>query len=218
MKRHLLTALAALATATLAPAAFADTDPSPAGWEVRPMAELAFTSGGDALIHVTIVNEGTNAQMGSDTIKAGSKDLFALGAELRHGGSPVALQATIGYHWHTTTGINGDVSFSRMPIELLGMYAVLPSLRLGAGLHYDTRVYMNGKGVLEDPSLKQRYHNALGGVLKAEWLVTPSTGIEVRYVRVNYKLKSVDGQSVEGIPGIPTLDGRSMGVGLNAYF
>ncbi len=188
---------------------------TPAGtMEVSPLVGFAFTGSGASLEHVTFINDG-GSQVATDTIKAGARDYLYAGAELRRTASPWALQATVGYHWDTKEGDNGKITFARTPVEVLGMYQVLPWLRMGAGLRHDFNVYMNGAGVANVPELRQEYTSSTGGVVKLEWYAVDNLGVELRFSKVNYHLRKVDGQD----PGVDyTADGRSFGVGATLHF
>jgi hypothetical protein len=214
--RHLL--LATASVVALSPAV-SRADAAPAddrAMVFSPMAGFAFTAGGTPLVHVVIVNENTGAYMGSTAVKAGGQDYLYLGGELRFPRSHLALQGTVGYHWDSKGGNNLDVTFSRLPIEVIGLYQPLSSLRIGGGVRYDTRVNLSGKGDADIPELQQKYGNAFGPVLKVEYLVLPDTGIELRWSKMTYKLKSVGGADAAGLGY--SVDGRSFGAGVNLHF
>lgn len=213
-----LSALAAALACSLPLAALAA--PSPAVEEDKvfsPMLGFAFTAGGTGVYHVTIVNQDTGTVMDTSEIKAGAQDFVYAGAEFRPRGTPIAIQGILGYHWDERSALNGEINFSRTVFELTGLYKVLPWLRVGGGLRYDMRVRLNGKEQGSQPETTWEMGNALGGVVKAEWLVTPDTGIEMRWHKINYKIKTVGGQDVSGQPDT-TIDGRGFGVGLNLHF
>ena len=197
-----LFALATLAVSALVPTlahAGLDSD-NP----VHPLVGLALTGGGDTLSHVDYTN-GT-----SQDISAGGLVQFYGGVEYHEKGSPFGVQATLGYHVDDTHARNGDQRFDRFPLELIALYNVAPKFRLGAGLRYamDAKLHTSGAGQLDNGSGGGDFNfkSQLGEILMGEWLITPSMGLQLRYVHETYKL---DGVSFDGSHG---------GLGFNYYF
>jgi hypothetical protein len=218
----------ALALPSLASAAVDPVDPNALpGGTFSPMVGFAFTTGGDTLVDMVLYSAQDGHFMGTDAVKAGGQDFAYLGGEFRPRGTRLAIQGTVGYHWSSKAGMDNTVTFSRVPIEVVGLYRVFDQIRFGAGARFDTRVHMNGAGTQASaPQYQQDYDNAFGGVLKAEWLILPDTGIELRYTRIHYKMSSIGGQTPEqwmtSYPNDPplqtTFDGSGWGLGLNLHF
>lgn len=218
MRTALTFSIVAAAVALVPSAAFADAAPasSDGGVTISPMAGFAFTAGGTPLVHITIVNQTTGQYMQSTAVKAGGQDFAYAGGELRFPSAHLALQALAGYHWDSKGGNNLDITFSRVPIELVALYQPVSWLRVGGGLRYDTHVHMTGEGDASVAEIQQRYGNAVGEVLKAEWMVLPDTGIELRWTNIKYKLRSVGGVDASALDY--SVSGRSFGAGLNLHF
>jgi hypothetical protein len=206
--KHLTAALALAAAAlapTLAHAGLDGTNP------VHPMLGVAITGGGDKLSSAEFSNGY------SKDINAGSLiDLYG-GIEFHQQGSPFGAQATVGYHFDNTSARNGDQRFTRVPFEAIALYSVTPKIRLGIGARYasDAKFRSSGAGDVGDANFKSQ----LGGLLMAEWLITPSMGLQLRYVNEKYK---IDGSCANG--GVTpcqssyTIDGSHGGLGFNYYF
>ena len=210
-------AILAATLAALAPAAaHADAAPADTGLTFSPMAGFAFTNGGERLVRVIIVNADDGSYMGSTAVKAGGQDYLYAGGELRFPGRRFALQGTIGYHWDSKGGNDVDVTFSRTPIELVGLWQPVHWLRVGGGVRYDMRVRMSGKGNASAPEYQAEFANAFGPVLKAEFMIQPDTGLVLRWSKVDYKLRKVGGEDASSADY--TADGRSFGVGLDLHF
>ena len=188
----LVAALAATLAPTLAHAAMDTSNP------VHPLLGIALTGGGDKIASVEFQNGG------SRDITAGGLVQVWGGAEYREQGSPFAVQGTIGYHFDNTSARNGSQRFERFPIELIALYSVTPKVRVGLGARYamSAKFTSSGAGDVGDFNFKSQ----LAPLLMGEWLITPSWGVQVRYVHETYKL---DGVSIDGSHG---------GVGLNYYF
>jgi len=174
MKKPLITA--ALALAAVAGAQAQERT-------VRGVLGMGVTGGGDTLATVVYTDGST------DSIKAGGLVHLYGGAEFRVA-PQFTLQANVGYHVDRTSGYsNGSIRFSRYPIELLGHFAVAPSVRLGGGARFVNNAKIDTSGVLSGTRVE--FDNTVGGVIEAEWLVLPSLGLKARYVSERYKINGV---------------------------
>jgi hypothetical protein len=157
---------------------------------VRGVLGVGVTGGGDTLATVVYTDGST------DSIKAGGLVHLYGGAEFRVA-PQFTLQGNVGYHVDRTSGYsNGSIRFSRYPIELLGHFAVTPSVRLGGGARFVNNAKIDTSGVLSGTRVD--FDNTVGAVFEAEWLVLPSLGLKARYVSERYK---VNGVSVDGNHG-----------------
>ncbi len=192
----LITAITALAAAALAPTlahAGLDSD-NP----VHPLIGVALTGGGDKLASVEYVHGG------SRSITAGGLVQLYGGVEYHEKGSSIGVQATLGYHFDNTSADNGSQRFQRFPVEVIALFNAAPKFRLGVGARYAmaAKFTSDGAGYVGNGDFKSQ----LGGLVMAEWLITQSMGLQLRYVHETYKL---DGVSVDGSHG---------GLGFNYYF
>ena len=97
--------------------------------------EGGYNNGGDNIAKGTYSNTGE-----SWDVKAGKGLQGGIG--LQYAFSEVfSSQMTVGYLVDTTNGINGDVAFKRVPVELVVTYNISDRLRLGGGWHqsYDSK-------------------------------------------------------------------------------
>ena len=197
-----LFALATLAVSALAPTlahAGLDSD-NP----VHPLVGTLLTAGGDKLSDVQFTNGD------SRSINAGSLVQLYGGVEYHEKGAPWGVQATLGYHFDNISARNGDQRFDRFPIELIALYNVAPKFRLGVGARYaaGAKLHTDGAGTVDNGNGGGDFNfkSQVGEILMGEWLITPSMGVQLRYVHETYKL---DGVSYDGSHG---------GVGFNYYF
>jgi hypothetical protein len=197
-----ITATAALAAAALAPTlAYAGLD---SGNPVHPLVGIAITGGGDKLSSVEL------QYVGSQSVTAGGLVQVYGGVEYHEKGSPVGVQATLGYHFDSINARNGSQRFERFPIEVIGLVNATPKFRVGLGARYAmaAKFTSDGAGDVgngEGPS-DFNFKSQLGGLVMAEWLITQSMGLQLRYVHEKYKL---DGATIDGSHG---------GLGFNYYF
>jgi hypothetical protein len=181
----------ALATTCLAAAA---QEPG----TLRPLLGMGLTYGGDKLATVDFTN-GT-----SESIRAGGLVMLYVGAEWRFN-SPFALQATVGYHVHDTSGSNGSLRFSRYPFDLIGLYAINERVRLGGGVEIVSSPKIGSSGVLAGNSAS--FKGSTGLVLEGEYLFSPQLGLKARVASHRFDFKNGGG----------SLDGNYFGV-LGSYY
>jgi hypothetical protein len=226
MKLHAAAAVA-IAIACLAPtlsSAQADTPapvaapapapaPAPAAGsrEFRGLLGAALTYGGEEIASVPL-SDGTTAR-----IRAGGLiDLWG-GAEWRPQGGPFAVQATVGYHVDCVCARNGDITFSRMPVELIGLYEFAPRWRAGAGYRHTSSVRLRSSGAA--PGYAQDFDDANGFLVQGEWLATQRLGVVVRFVSERYGYTQTYVNANDQIVAEHLKkDGSHGGVGINWYF
>jgi hypothetical protein len=202
--KHIFAPLAIAAAAlapTLAHAGLDSDNP------IHPLIGLALTGGGDKLASVDYTNGG------SKDITAGGLVQIYGGLEYHEKGSPFGFQGTIGYHFDNTSADNGNQRFQRWPIEGIALFNVAPQFRLGLGARYAAaaKFTSDGAGYVGNADFKSR----LGAIFMGEWLITPSMGLQLRYVNEKYR---VDGVDNNGAPIRATIDGSHGGIGFNYYF
>ena len=209
--KHII-ATAALAAAALVPTlahAGLDSD-NP----IHPLVGVALTGGGDKLASVEYSTGG------SRDITAGGLVYVYGGAEFHQKGSPFGFQATIGYHFDNTSADNGDQRFARWPIEAIALYNVAPQFRVGVGARYasSAKFTSDGAGYVGNAD----FTSHVGAVFLGEWLITPSMGLQLRYVNEKYKLggtcASTAGGGIDLCQASQTIDGSHGGIGFNYYF
>jgi hypothetical protein len=200
--KHLIAplALAAALAPSLAHAGLGTDNP------IHPLVGIAITGGGDKLSSIEYTNGTTQS------VTAGGLVQFYGGAEFHQAGSPIGFQATIGYHVDQASARNGDQKFERFPLEGIALFSATPKFRFGLGARYalDAKFSSDGAGYVGNGKFKSQ----LGGLVLGEWLITPSMGVQVRFVSEKFKLKGVAADGSNDV----TVDGTHGGVGFNYYF
>lgn len=166
------------------------------GW--HPVIGGAVTFGGDTVATVTYTDGD------SQDIKAGGVVHFYGGAELQSGA--FALQTTVGYHVDSSNASNGTVKFSRVPLEMLGLWSLNDQVRVGGGLRKATSAKIRGTGAASGLGSHSLDGN-VGLVLQAEYLFGDGKlATYVRYVSESYDL------------GNTSFSGDHLGLGLSYRF
>jgi hypothetical protein len=147
--------------------------------DVRPMFKAAVDFGGDTLVTVTFT-DGSR-----DSIKANEGLSLGGGVSIVNDAGDIEAEVTLSYKFATITASNGDLTFSRLPLDALVFYR-LPALRLGGGLTYHLSPELSGGGVAS--GLNVSFDDALGLLLQADYRVTPKINLGIRYTSLDYKL------------------------------
>lgn len=196
LKKALLSLVAS--TSLLGTAAWADNEA-----KLAPLLGAGLTLGGDKVATMVYTNGNE-----SSVTAGGLLDLRA-GLDYRFANSPVSIQAAIGYHVANASARNGNVTFSRFPIELLAHYHVTDSWKIGGGARQSTGTKLSSSGVASNVG-DYKFDSSVAVVVEGEYLFTPKFGLKVRYVNEEYEVKNS--------PGTDKIDGSHVGVIAVYYF
>lgn len=170
-----------------------------------------FTFGGDKVASFDV--EYYDDDEGTESLKAGEFMHVYGGFFYRHGaadGVNYGVQADVGYFYEGLFAENGDASFTRIPLELIG-FMEYNWLRVGAGVTQHTNVELDidldqgGSGSVD-------FKDATGAVFIVEYLITKKFSVGLRYVNIEYEL-DYDWFSSE-----EALDGSHVGIMVNGLF
>jgi hypothetical protein len=181
-----------LAAATLALAA---TAPSFAAEGIAPVIGVSLTGGGKTLVEVEF-EEG-----GSRKISSGGLTHLFGGIEYRDPSGAYAIQTTIGYHFDRVSADNGSLSFSRMPLEVLGLFNVNDNIRLGGGLRKALGARFETSGAGQQFSGDFDMRSTIGFVLQGEYMFGEHSSVFLRYVSEKYKSNQLVDGEVDGSHG-----------------
>lgn len=203
MKRTLALVLA-LSTVTLSAVA-----QEAAGSGLKPFVGIGYSWGGDTIQAVTLIPQGQTAKRYEEDISAGAGLMVQAGVAYSLRELPLTLKGSVGYHNDQVNGVNGESSaFRRTPIELLLQWHTSKQGRIGFGLRHITRATFASKGGTCGPTnapvacatYREPMKASTGLVLEGEWMLTPSWGVQARYVFESYRFKdsSFDATRYEG--------------------
>ena len=169
-----------LAIATLGAAQAQNVAQAPETKQMRFLVGMGLTGGGDTLVTATY-NNGDDVD-----IRAGQMIAFNTGIDYRV--TPeFSFQATIGYHTDRASAKNGDLSFTRIPMELLAYYNVNQQWRIGGGARYVSSTKLSSSGAASIGNFE--FKNTLSAVAEAEYLSGPNWGFKVRLVNEKFEYK-----------------------------
>jgi hypothetical protein len=168
------------------------------------LAGVGLSFGGDKILEASYTSGGT-AQLtagGGFEFKAGLENSL---------GNGYALQGTVGYHFQSPQGKDGSMTFSRVPIELIGFKEIAQNFRLGLGLRKATNPSYTTEGVLAGLGSGSG-SSSLGYVLTGEYIASEKVGLALRLVNESYELDNSVTNSTK------TYNGSHIGFLANFYF
>jgi hypothetical protein len=163
--------------------------------EVRPMAKVGADFGGDKLVTVTFTNGDTR------TIHANDGFFFGGGVSILADSRDVEAEISLSLKLDTINASNGDVTWSRWPLDALLFYR-LPKARFGGGLTYHMNPELKGTGVAGN--IFGKFDNALGLLLQADYSISERHHLGLRYTSIEYKLNA------PGLQGTAKADGLGL--------
>jgi hypothetical protein len=156
--------------------------------DVRPLLKLGYDSGGDTLVSATLTSSSGGTT--TESIKANEGFYIGAGASILFS-TEIEAEVSLSYKFESITATNGDIDFTRMPLDALVFYRFPQQFRVGGGLTYHLNPKLSGSGVAG--GLNVGFDDALGLVLQAEYLLpprspkTPKMTIGARFTMLDYK-------------------------------
>ena len=149
---------------------------------------------GSAALDSGIYQGGTSWEL-----SAGNGLKYALGADYRIS-EKVTLQATVGKELSTVPASNGDLTFNRTPVELLGFVDLSKDFRLGAGLRNSTNSSVSSSGAGNNYPSIGNWSASVGAVVEAQYIFDSKMkadggvsqfGVNLRLVSENFTKDAV---------------------------
>jgi hypothetical protein len=154
--------------------------------DVKPMLKIGADFGGDELVTVVFTNGETRTIHANDGLFLGG------GVSILNDERDVEAEISLSFKFDTINASNGEVTWSRWPLDALLFYR-LPSMRFGGGLTYHINPELKGSGVVGN--IFDKFDNALGFVLQADYSISERHHIGLRYTGIEYKLNAPGLQS-----------------------
>ena len=154
--------------------------------EVKPMFKGGADFGGETIATATFTNGSQKS------IKANEGAYVGGGASILLDSKDIEIEATLSYKYTSITASNGDVTWTRFPLEVLAFYR-MPKFRLGGGLTYHLSPKLKASGAAGNFSVT--VDDAAGAVLQADYFVTPKLTLGGRYTILEYKANGIPAKS-----------------------
>lgn len=149
--------------------------------DVRPLVKTGLDVGGETMVNVLFTNGETQKVRGNEGFYLGG------GAAIISDAKDWEYHVTLAYKMAFIDASNGDVDWTRIPLEALAFYR-LPRVRFGGGLTYHLNPRLEGSGVVG--GLDVKFKNALGVILQADWRITEKIALGGRFTFLEYDAKS----------------------------
>jgi hypothetical protein len=149
--------------------------------ELRPLLKAGFDLGGDTIVDVVFANGDREA------VKANEGFYIGGGAALIDDARNMEYHLTVAYKFAVISASNGDIEWTRIPLEALAFYR-WQRVRLGGGLAYHVNPQVDGSGVVGGLDIK--FRDALGLILQADWRITDTIALGGRYTMLEYEAKA----------------------------
>lgn len=172
------------------------SSPIPAVQAAEWIANIGVDFGGDRLTTAVFTNGDT------EDINAGELFSASIGMVFENTDN-LETQFTFGIKADFITASNGDIDWTRFPLELLQFYKT-DRWRLGAGLTYHLSPDLSGSGVAS--GVDASFDDALGVVVEMDRFFGDNAYFGVRYTSIDYEV------------GAYTFDGSSVGMLLGTRF
>ena len=145
--------------------------------EIRPLVKAGVDFGGDTMVTAVFSDGFTEEVRANDGFYIGG------GAVIIDNARNMEYHLTLAYKFASIDGTDGDIEWSRIPLEALAFYR-FSRVRLGGGLTYHINPRLEGDG--SAGGLDVDFKNALGVVLQADWRVNQMIGVGARYTILEY--------------------------------
>ena len=145
--------------------------------EIRPLVKAGVDVGGDTMVTAVFSDGFTEEVRANDGFYIGG------GAVIIDNARNMEYHLTLAYKFASIDGTDGDIEWSRIPLEALAFYR-FSRVRLGGGLTYHINPRLEGGG--SAGGLDVDFKNALGVVLQADWRVNQMIGVGARYTILEY--------------------------------
>lgn len=97
---------------------------------------------------------------------------------------PLAIAATVNYHFDNSAATNGHAKFHRIPLETIFYYTGMETLRFGVGMRFvqspKARADINGRQETIN------FENTRGGVFEIGYAISPRTWLNIRLASEKY--------------------------------
>jgi hypothetical protein len=149
--------------------------------DVRPLVKAGFDLGGETMVNVVFTNGDTQKVRGNEGFYLGG------GAAIINDAKDWEYQVTAAYKFALIDAENGDVEWTRIPLEALAFYR-WQRARLGGGLTYHLSPKLEGSGVVG--GLNVKFKNALGVIVQSDWRITENIALGGRFTFLEYDAKA----------------------------
>jgi len=166
--------------------------------EARPVFKAGYDFGGDTLVRVTFTNGQT------DSIAANEGLYLGGGVSIMNDERTAEAEFTVAWKRAAINASNGDVTFTRYPIEAL-LFWHQQQFRLGGGVTYHMSPKLDGSGFASP--INYQFKDSAGFIVQADYKANEHISFGLRYTALKY-----------GITGASSVDASGVGITFDARF
>jgi len=164
---------------------------------IKPIIQLGYDVGGTELatVHHENYDDYGYRYNNNYKIRAGEGVSFEAGAAIGSDNSNMELQFLVGYKFDSDSATNGEVTWDVVPFTALAMFKS-NKWKFGGGLTYHLNPRLNSTFPIYDKNnnflsngINDTYKDALGGVAKIQYRVTPSFDVGLKGTLIEYELE-----------------------------
>lgn len=181
-------------------------------------ADLRFFGGAGVAFGGDTLASGTYTDGTSYEVNAGQGIVLSVGADYRVA-DKVTVQGSVGYQSGSTNAKNGDISFKRLPVELLVFYDISNQMRIGGGVRKANSAELTVSGAAAGSATPGTYDSSVGTVLEGQYFFSPAPaatavrkaqwGLNLRYVSETYTPTNASASAKSG---------NHLGLGVVMYY
>ena len=145
--------------------------------EIRPVFVAGYDTGGDKLVTVTFTNGDTESIRANEGLYVGG------GISVLNDDKDIQFVGTVNYKYQSVSADNGDITWTRIPIDTLLFYR-WQKVRVGGGLTFQLSPKLKGSGAAGN--INTNVDNAVGLLLQADYLLG-KVNIGLRGTLVDFK-------------------------------
>ncbi len=169
------------------------------------------TYGGDTIYKAVYTNGNTS------NVKGGSLLQLGIGGLWQSDQAPVALMLSANYHFDNVSGTNGNLKFSRVPIEMLAYYTGKERFRIGGGIRLVNSP--EAGGTVNGISDKITFDNCNGLVGEIGYQLSSQGWLNFRFVSEQYQGKThTTGTGTTSLAGTAPISGSHLGMNFSYEF
>jgi len=166
---------------------------------VKWVGEMGLHGGGDKLASATYTNGDTA------TITAGALFSFSIGPQIEITNN-THIRALFNYKSDKVSASNGNISFTRYPIDVMYFYQT-EQWNFGGGVTYHLSPELTGSGVAN--GINGKFDSAFGFIAEIDFRLGDFYYVGGKFTSIDYKPQ---------LSGASTVDGNSIGVVMGFIF